>query len=124
MPPVPRVQGVFLLEVQMRFVTLTQDFYTKYSGCKEILSKESRPYAMLQFEVDGIKFGIPIRHHISHPFAFLTIGDRGLDFTKAIVIEKEEYISNSNAIIDTAEWKIISRNESKSIRNNECNVRR
>lgn len=97
----------------MRFITLTQEFYTKYSDCTEILDKEDRPYALMQIEINGILFGIPIRHHINHPFAFKTIDDRGIDYTKAVVIEKSDYISDVDAWIDTAEWRIISRNEDK-----------
>lgn len=97
----------------MKFITLSKDFYSKYSGCTEILQKDDRPYALLQYELNGIMYGIPIRHHINHPFSFMTIDDRGIDFTKAVVIEDIAYIDNSNAIIDTAEWRIISRNEAK-----------
>ncbi len=97
----------------MKFIYLTQEFYDKYAECAEILDKDDRPYALMQFELNGIKFGIPIRHHVNHPFSFKTIEDRGIDYTKAVVIEKDEYISETNAIIDTVEWRILAKNEAK-----------
>ena len=43
----------------------------------------------------------------------MTIEDRGLDYTKAIIIEDQAYISPNPAIIDTAEWNIIKKNENE-----------
>lgn len=74
------------------------------------MQKDTRPYACFTILVDGIQFAIPIRHHIHHPYAFITIGDGGLDYTKAVVIEDPSYISSTPAIIDTAEWNIIKAN--------------
>lgn len=94
----------------MKMILLSTDFYNKYGNKPEIMQKDTRPYACFTILVDGIQFAIPIRHHIHHPYAFITIGDGGLDYTKAVVIEDLSYISSTPAIIDTAEWNIIKAN--------------
>ncbi len=94
----------------MKMILLSTVFYNKYGNKPEIMQKDTRPYACFTILVDGIQFAIPIRHHIHHPYAFITIGDGGLDYTKAVVIEDPSYISSTPAIIDTAEWNIIKAN--------------
>lgn len=94
----------------MRFITLTDEFYDKYSECKEILHKKNRPYALLSIKVDGKLYGLPIRHHIAHPYSFRTINDSGIDFTKAVLIEDQNYIAGET-VIEEKEWKIINREE-------------
>ena len=97
----------------MKMILLSEEFYKKYGACPEIMQKESRPYACFTVMIDGILFAIPIRHHIHHANAFLTIENRGLDYTKAVVIEDNSYISSAPAIIDTAEWNIIKKSENE-----------
>lgn len=53
--------------------------------------------------IDGLLFAIPFRHHIAHKYCFNTVGDAGLDYTKAVVISKPEYIGKS-AYIDGTEY--------------------
>ena len=91
----------------MRMILLSQTFYAKYGGKAEIMDKENRPYACFTVEIDGILYAIPIRHHIRHPFAFFTVGESGLDYSKAVVIEDPSYISDQKATIDQREWNAI-----------------
>ncbi len=74
-------------------------FYQKYKDCSEIMSKgETRPYVIIIVEVENHKFAIPIRTHLhktkdcyeSNPKT-----NSGLDYTKAVVITKNEYIDSS-----------------------------
>ncbi len=95
----------------MKLHYLTDAFYDKYMDCKEILQKKDRPYVCITIEVDGRKYAIPVRHHISHKYAFYTIGDSGLDYTKAVLIEDESFLSGDSPIIDTIEWRKIQMNE-------------
>ena len=69
----------------MKLIILSDKFYKEYGGYREILKKPSRPYLCLTVKIDGVTFAIPIRHHINHPFCFKTIGDCGLDYTKAVI---------------------------------------
>ena len=41
------------------------------------------------------------------------MGDAGLDFSKSVIIDEEEYDASSLAIIDSAEFAIIKRDEQK-----------
>ena len=97
----------------MKLIILTKEFYTEYSNCKEILKKEERPYACLEIKLDNLIFAIPFRHHINHKFAFHTIGESGLDFTKAVVIANDTYISTDHPTIESAEFAIIKKEEQK-----------
>lgn len=72
----------------MKFVFLSEDFYKDYNikECKELLHKEHRPYVMLLARIDGVLFAIPFRSCIKHSYCFKTVGYKGLDYLKAVVI--------------------------------------
>ena len=91
----------------MKLIFLSQSFYSKYSGCKEILTKNNRPYACLKITVQGKDFAIPLRHNICHKYAFMTIGKCGLDYTKAVPILDLSFIDTAIPTIDSAEFKAI-----------------
>lgn len=95
----------------MEIIRLTEQFYSDYAECKEILHKRERPYCCLAIMIDGKWFAIPFRHHITHKHCFHTIEDAGLDYTKAVVITKREYIDKSQVTIDSAEYNIIKSKE-------------
>lgn len=95
----------------MRLVYLTDEFFKHYGGCKEILVKNARPYACLEVEIDGYIFAIPFRHHITHKYAFFTVGEAGLDYSKAVIIEREEYISSRSVRIDSKELNVLKGRE-------------
>lgn len=61
--------GGYLSEDVMRLVILSESFYEKYAGCKEILKKTDRPYLCLTVKINGKTFAIPFRHHIRHPLS-------------------------------------------------------
>lgn len=100
--------GIFVI---MRFVILTEQFYNDYAGCSEILMKPGRPYVCMAAYIDGKLFAVPIRHHISHKYCFRTVGESGLDYTKAVVIEKQDYIARKQATISREEYNIIKGKE-------------
>lgn len=108
-----QMQGVFLWRRVMLLKILSENFYSTYANCTELLKKENRPYACLTLEVDGLLFAIPFRHHIRHPYAFHTIGEAGIDFTKAVVISNPDYLSADAPTIDSKEFAILKRNENK-----------
>lgn len=87
---------------------LTKLFYDTYAGCKEILQKEKRQYCMALLEVDGILFAIPFRTHIRHKYSYIFKNssrseDAGLDFTKAVVVMKAEFVGE-DTLIDSGEY--------------------
>lgn len=88
----------------MKLRILSREFYDTYAGCKEILKKTNRPYACLTIELDGVLFAIPFRHHIRHKYAFHTLGEAGLDFTKAVVITDSRFLTDDHpSIVPSAE---------------------
>ena len=91
----------------MKLAYLSNTFYMKYQNCPEMLHKHERPYVCITVDIDGHLYAIPIRHNITHKYAFITIGKRGLDYTKAVLIEDESYLSGDTPIIDTIEWRKI-----------------
>lgn len=99
----------------MRLIYLTDKFYTDYAECKEILRKKTRPYACIEIEIDGLTFAIPFRHNIEHKYAFRTVGKAGLDYSKAVIITKPEYISAQAAVIDSKEFARIKGKEQRLI---------
>ncbi len=97
----------------MQLKILSPQFYDKYSHCGEILKKDNRPYAYLTIELDGLLYAVPLRHHIKHPYAFKTIGEAGLDYTKSVIIADPLFLSDDKPTIESAEFAIIKREEQK-----------
>lgn len=97
----------------MRLIILSSEFYDLYREKPEILDKDNRPYVCLTVKINGQTFAIPLRHHMRHQYGFSTIGESGLDYSKAVVIESETFIAPDEPRIETKEWNIIKRNENK-----------
>ncbi|MCI6366572.1 MAG: hypothetical protein MR911_08765 [Spirochaetia bacterium] len=75
---------------------LSPAFYSKYKNCPEIMSKgETRPYIILIIETENNKFAIPIRknlHKTKDCYESNPATNSGLDYTKALVITRDDYI--------------------------------
>ena len=92
----------------MNFFLLENNFYKDYSNCSEILKKTNRPYAIFLIKLNNLTFAVPVRSHITHKYSIKTIGNKGLDFSKAVVINDiQRYISKKHAYIDNHEYQII-----------------
>lgn len=82
------------------FVFLTNDFYTDYpaNNYPEIEHKLNRPYISVCLTINGYKFAIPLRSHITHPHAFITDKAKkcGVDYSKAVVITNEPRYIDKN----------------------------
>ena len=97
----------------MKIITLSEEFYKEHANCHEILQKKDRPYACMEITVGTTRFAIPFRHHISHSYSYHTIGDAGLDFSKSVIINEQEYDDSTLAIVDNDEFAIVKRDENK-----------
>ncbi len=107
--------------VSVELRKLEDIFYTENTHLVEVLdkkqlgvwdSKKTRGYGIVICDYKGLKFGIPLRSklHPKNNFCFKTVGDKGLDFTKSVLLEKDEYISQRPFIIPNAEHtKIIDK---------------
>ena len=97
--------GTMNLNKELRF--LNDRFYKETKEFSEILHKPQRPYAIALFEIDHLQFAIPFRTNISHPYAykfknFTSKKNSGLDFSKAVIIEKDKL--GNQAFIDNQEY--------------------
>ena len=94
----------------MVFKHLSEKFYNDYPSEKypEMMLKENRPYTQVITDVNGLKFAIPLRSDISHKTDVLWTDKKsghGLDFTKAVVILDDNYISDNRVFIREKEHK-------------------
>ena len=100
---------VFLLQL----IHLSPQFYSIYGKQPEILKKHNRPYVFLAIKIDGITYAIPFRHHITHRYAFFTGQDKGLDYTKAVIIKNSSFIGKIGVQVDQAEFNALKGKESR-----------
>lgn len=95
----------------MKLITLSPYFYSKYGNYPEILAKPARPYVCLAVRIDGVPFAIPFRHHIPHKWAFITYGEAGLDYTKAVVLADGRFIGRHTPEIEQIEFDALKGKE-------------
>lgn len=104
--------------MHMEIKKLEQLFYAENTHLKEVLDKDGsgnwtknkeRGYGIVICNFNGLKFGIPLRSHIKHDACFITEDQKGLDFSKAVLLIKDEYISPAPFIIPPEEYKTIVR---------------
>ena len=100
----------------MEFHRLSAVFYTQYSHCKEILTKEERPYYVLILELNGLTFAIPLWSHITHPYCFIAdvINGQncGLDYSKAVlIIDSTKYIDPAPVTIRQHEYNVLKQKD-------------
>lgn len=98
----------------IEFYCLTEQFYKKYNKCVEILYKPKRPYIVHLVEYKGLTFAIPVRSNIKHKFSYITMNEdgknKGLDFTKAVIITDFNYISKYQVKINQIEYLKLDKN--------------
>ena len=91
----------------MRLIVLSDDFYQRHEHHREILQKRTRPYVCLEVTINGTTFAIPFRHHIKHRYAFITYGESGIDYTKAVVIASDDDVANRTPQIEQREYNAL-----------------
>nr|WP_238828253.1 hypothetical protein [Edwardsiella piscicida]ATV90668.1 hypothetical protein [Edwardsiella piscicida] len=104
--------------IQLR--TLSDQFYIDNKGLQEALDGSNdgkvRGYGIVVIDINGLVFGIPLRSNLNHKFGFVSERSggvkKGLDYTKALLIKKEEYVSRAYKI-PAAEFAQINDNKEK-----------
>ena len=102
----------------MEVKRLDELFYEENKHLVEVLDKrgaewtggKTRGYGIVLVEIGELKFGIPLRSHMRAKNGFVTAEDKGLDFSKAVLLSKEEYISKTDFIIPRPEYLRIKDN--------------
>jgi len=111
------------LNKELRF--LNDRFYEETRGFSEIMHKPDRPYAIALFEIDHLQFAIPFRTNITHPYAYKfknSKSNSGLDFSKAVIIEKDKlgnqaFINNQEYLEFSKRRNMIAQRFSKFLEN-------
>lgn len=101
----------------MELRKLANVFYDENRHLVEVLDKsagqwdgaKTRGYGIVVIQAGELRFGIPLRSKINHKKAFLTTTDstKGLDYSKAVLLVKDEYILNEPFNIPNAEYLAI-----------------
>lgn len=96
----------------MQIAKIKQAFFDSNSGLVEILDKGAgRGYGIAVISIgDNLKFGIPLRSNMKHKSGFNTVESKGLDFSKAVLIEDDAHIG-STFKIPAKEYKKIQDKE-------------
>lgn len=97
----------------MRFVLLNYNYLTDHPT-KEAMDKD-RPHAIVLIEINGLRFAIPLRTHLTHKQGFKTIGSAGLDYSKALLIFDDKDISRDIKLKSADEFKRINEHEDKIV---------
>ena len=99
----------------MKFHRLSSIFYEQFANHEEILNKENRPYHVLVLELDGLTYAIPLRSHITHSYCFIADKsdgqNKGLDYTKSVVIAKSDYVDSNPVTIRQNEYNVYKKQE-------------
>lgn len=106
----------------MKIQKLEECFFKENSHLVEVLDKDKsgawissilkqRGYGVVLIELKGLRFGIPLRSHMNHNFGFKTKEGKGLDYSKAVLLSKDEYISEQPFLIPSDEFVQISDRE-------------
>lgn len=105
----------------MEFVLLTSEFYKDYPNSEypQLMAKPTRPYTHVKLDIYDAHFYIPFRSNIEHPHAFFTNKREkcGIDYSKAIVINDEKYIDNTQRAH-------IRKNEFKKVKGKDYKLKR
>ena len=96
----------------MQLKKLEELFYEENKHLVEVLDKDrdgnwdgnkTRGYGIAVCEHKGLRFGIPLRTKIKHDCCFKTKDDKGLDYSKAVLLLKDSYISKNPFVIPQEE---------------------
>ena len=105
--------GPIYIGRKMELKKLENVFYVENTHLVEVLDKvngvwdnhKSRGYGIVVIDLNGLRFGIPLRSVIKHSDSFFTTAARnkGLDYRKSVLLVKDEYISVNPFKIPTDE---------------------
>ena len=81
----------------MQIAKIKQAFFTQNDSLIEALDKGAgRGYGIAVVTIgNGLKFGIPLRSNMKHRGGFQTVEKKGLDYSKAILIDDDNHIGST-----------------------------
>ncbi|ABS45736.1 MULTISPECIES: type III toxin-antitoxin system TenpIN family toxin [Yersinia pseudotuberculosis complex] len=101
----------------MEIKKLEDAFYIENKHLVEVLDKrgnawtsdKTRGYGIVLVEIVGLRFGIPLRSNANHKQCYNFSGNKALDYSKAVLLMKDEYISDVPFKIPDEEFIIIQK---------------
>lgn len=94
----------------INIVILKKKFF-ELRKLKDVLhDKKGRPYLMLKVRLNELDFLIPFRSNINHKHSFKTIKNKGLDFSKVLILKDQSDIKQHILLFDDNEYQIINSN--------------
>ena len=113
-------------ELMLTVVSLTEEFHRSNKNLTESLLDKGRGYGIVKIHINNLVFGIPLRSNITHRSCMVldTViirgkpqpQNRGLDYTKAVLIRHEATELGNHFNVSSAQKKILRARE-KSIKN-------
>ena len=106
------------MKKQFNLNKLSSKFFTDFPNTNypELEFKKNRPYVILVCKINEITFGLPFRTNVKHSLCYKfkkttrnTNSSTGIDFTKAVVLNKSEYIGIATTI-DSKEYIELDKN--------------
>lgn len=97
----------------MKIKKLDASFYTNNKHLKEVMDKthgvwdvssKTRGYGIVTISIKSLTFGIPLRSGIKHKDCFTITDNKGLDYSKAVLLMDSQYISNESFLIPNKEF--------------------
>jgi len=101
-----------LKNIKIEIRKLTPECIKRVEDLAEVMKAEEgqvRGYGYIGIKVEEYFFAIPLRSHMNHEHGFRFIGNKGLDYTKAIIINPETDLAGHFSI-DNNEFSIIYKN--------------
>ena len=110
----------------MKLKKLDNSFYSDHTHLNEVLDNHNgnwdkrkvRGYGVVIIPINNLSFAIPLRSNIKHKSSYITVKSnqagivgKGLDFTKALLITNEKYVSNLPFKISPEEHKKLENKE-------------
>ncbi|WP_419236757.1 type III toxin-antitoxin system TenpIN family toxin (plasmid) [Serratia fonticola] len=85
----------------MEIRKLNEIFYNENKHLVEVLDKsgtswtgdKTRGYGVVLVDIVGLRFGIPLRSGAKHSQCYKFFNDNSLDYSKAVLLTKDEYVS-------------------------------
>ncbi len=103
----------------MHLKKLSEQFYKDNYNLQEALDNingswingKTRGYGVVLIELNDLTFAIPLRTRVNHKACFVTKKSapfrKGLDYSKALLISKPEYVTNDSFIIPSDEHRLL-----------------
>lgn len=104
----------------MKLRSMTSEAYQRLSHGRVQVLQKNRGYGVISVQVNDLIFAVPLRSNLNHANGFKTIFFRnqwnGLDYSKALLVDSSDLMSEAFRPRDAKEYKKIQSNKEKITR--------